>query len=218
MSETDSFIDEVTEEVRRDKLFALFRKYGWIGIAAVLLIVGGAAWNEWQKARAEAAAQAFGDQILQAVNNPDAGARAGALAGLAADGAGRAMVLAFLTAADAAEAGQADVALKALKTIADDAGADDLYRQLALYKMVTLPGAALAAGDRAKALETLAVPGGPFRLLAQEQQALDLLADGKTDEAVALLDRIRQDAEATPGVQGRAEQLLTALGKAPVSQ
>ena len=44
MSETDSFIDEVTEEVRRDKLFALFRKYGWIGIAAVLLIVGGAAW------------------------------------------------------------------------------------------------------------------------------------------------------------------------------
>ena len=30
MSNPDSFIEEVTEEVRRDKLFALFRKYGWI--------------------------------------------------------------------------------------------------------------------------------------------------------------------------------------------
>ena len=29
MSDTDSFIDEVTEEVRRDALFAQFRRYGW---------------------------------------------------------------------------------------------------------------------------------------------------------------------------------------------
>ncbi|MFD1808819.1 hypothetical protein ACFSHQ_13850 [Gemmobacter lanyuensis] len=40
MSNPESFIDEVTEEVRRDKLFATFRKYGWIGILAVLGIVG----------------------------------------------------------------------------------------------------------------------------------------------------------------------------------
>ncbi len=36
MSNNDSFIDEVNEEVRRDKLYALFRKYGWIGVVAVL--------------------------------------------------------------------------------------------------------------------------------------------------------------------------------------
>ena len=36
MSNPDSFIDEVTEEVRRDRLFAMFRKYGWIGVAIVL--------------------------------------------------------------------------------------------------------------------------------------------------------------------------------------
>ena len=34
MSNPDSFIDEVTEEVRRDRLFAVFRKYGWIGVLA----------------------------------------------------------------------------------------------------------------------------------------------------------------------------------------
>ena len=48
VSNPDSFIDEVTEEVRRDKLFAFFRRYGWIGVVLALLIVGGAAYSEWQ--------------------------------------------------------------------------------------------------------------------------------------------------------------------------
>ena len=40
MSDTDSFIDEVTEEVKRDRLFATMRKYGWIAVLIVLLLVG----------------------------------------------------------------------------------------------------------------------------------------------------------------------------------
>ena len=39
MSNPESFIEEVTEEVRRDRLFAAFRKYGWIGVLLVLLTV-----------------------------------------------------------------------------------------------------------------------------------------------------------------------------------
>ncbi len=54
MSNNDSFIDEVTEEVRRDRLFGLYRKYGWIGLVLILGIVGGTAANEWLKSRDEA--------------------------------------------------------------------------------------------------------------------------------------------------------------------
>ena len=68
MSNPDSFIEEVTEEVRRDRLFAAFRKYGWIGGLVVLGIVGGAAWNEWQKNQAAARAQGFGDAMLEALD------------------------------------------------------------------------------------------------------------------------------------------------------
>ena len=46
MSNPDSFIDEVTEEVRRDRLFRLFRKYGWIGVVIILGLVGGTAWTD----------------------------------------------------------------------------------------------------------------------------------------------------------------------------
>ena len=61
MSETDSFIEEVTEEVRRDRLYGLLKRWGWAGILFVLIVVGGAAWNEWSKAQARAAAEALGD-------------------------------------------------------------------------------------------------------------------------------------------------------------
>ena len=36
MSDTDSFIDEVNEEVRRDRLYHLLRRYGWIAALAIV--------------------------------------------------------------------------------------------------------------------------------------------------------------------------------------
>lgn len=64
MSDTDSFIDEVTEEVRRDRMYLLLRRWGWVGVAAVALIVGGAAFNEYRKSR-DTAQQDLGDSILR---------------------------------------------------------------------------------------------------------------------------------------------------------
>jgi len=32
MSDTDSFINEVTEEVRRDRLYGMFRRWGWFAL------------------------------------------------------------------------------------------------------------------------------------------------------------------------------------------
>lgn len=218
MSETDTFIDEVAEEVRRDRLFALMKRYGWIAILAVLAIVGGAAWNEWQKARAQAASEAFGDALLAAVASPEAKDRAQALAQVDTGGAvGHAAVAAMLTAADAEAAGDVDAALAALHRIADDPAQGDLYRQLALLKIITLSGDRMDAQERATALAGMAAPGAPFRALAMEQQALDLLDAGKTDEAAALMEQLAQDADATPALQGRIGQILTAIGKAPAA-
>ena len=75
MSQNESFIDEVTEELRRDRLFALFRRWAWLAVLLVLLVVGLAAWNEWQKARRASAAQALGDGISAALETPDPGAQ-----------------------------------------------------------------------------------------------------------------------------------------------
>ena len=76
MSETDSFIEEVSEEVRRDRLYGLIRRYGWIAVVGVVAIVGGASWNEYNKAQDRAAAQALGDGIMTALEAEDPAARA----------------------------------------------------------------------------------------------------------------------------------------------
>ena len=85
MSNSESFIDEVTEEVRRDKLFAVMRKYGWIGILLVAVIVGGTAWTEWQKSERTTRARAFGDAILAATQAATPEARRTALAAIPAE-------------------------------------------------------------------------------------------------------------------------------------
>mgnify|MGYP001420484503 CR=1 FL=1 len=219
MSETDSFIDEVTEEVRRDKLFAVFRKYGWIGVAAVLLIVGGAAFSEWRKARDRAAAESFGDAVVAALDSDDPAARVAALDAIAADGDGEAAVrravTQFLAADEALKAGDRAGALTRLEALAADAALSDDYRQLARLKAVILAGASMEAAARDAALAELAQPGAPFRALAMEQQAVALMADGKTDEALALARQVLQEPDATPGLQRRVTQLIVALGGEP---
>lgn len=219
MSETDSFIDEVTEEVRRDKLFALFRKYGWIGIAAVLLIVGGAAWVEWQKVRTRNAAQAFGDAVMAALDSDDPAARVAALDGVSPEGPGdaavRRAVTGLLAADEALRAGDRAGALTRLETLAAEPGLPDDYRQLAKLKAVILAGPSMEAGDRDAALAELAQPGAPFRALAMEQQAVALMADGKAEEAIALARQVLQEPDATPGLQRRVTQLIVALGGDP---
>lgn len=212
MSETDSFIDEVTDEVRRDRLFAMFRNYGWIGILAVLLIVGGAAWNEWQKAQAEAAAQAFGDKVAAALSNNEAAARETALTAIEPAGPGRAVLLAFLASAEAEKAGDKDKAVSTLKSIADNGGLSQTYRQLAQLKMVMIAGDSMNAGERDTILSSLASPGGTYRTLAMEQQALIMVEAGKVDEGAKLLSQIREDAEATPAQKARIDQMLATFG------
>ncbi len=85
MSDSDSFIEEVTEEVRRDQLYKYVRKYGWIAVVLVIGAVGTTGFLEWQKVQSASQAQARGDQIAAALEGDDATARADALADLSAD-------------------------------------------------------------------------------------------------------------------------------------
>ena len=82
-NQNDRFIDEVTEDLRRDRLFLMLRRYGWIAVLLILALVAGAAWREYASSRDRAAARAFGDAILAAEAETDAAARADALAAVA---------------------------------------------------------------------------------------------------------------------------------------
>ncbi len=209
MSNPDSFIDEVTEEVRRDKLFAAFRKYAWIAVSVVVIVVGGASVVEWRKAQARGAAEDFGDGLLAALAAGTPETRAAALAAVPADG-DQTAVRALLAASDPAQdrAG----ALAALAALAADAAAPENYRDLATLRLVAVQGAEVALADRRAALEAIAAPGRTFRTLALEQLAYLDIEAGETQAAIDRLKALTEDQEATQGLRARARQIIVALG------
>jgi hypothetical protein len=209
VSNPDSFINEVTEEVRRDRLFALLRKYGWIGGVLVLAIVGGAAWNEWQKAQHVARAEAFGDAMLDALDLGGSAERREAMATVPATDAQIAL-RSLMVASDPAEDKAATLA--ALDALIADATQPEIYRDMAQLRRVMVAGADLPLADRRAALEAISAPGRAFRTLAAEQLAYLLIEEGNTEAAIAALSALMQDQEATQGLRGRAAQIITALG------
>jgi hypothetical protein len=216
MSDTDSFIDEVTEEVRRDRLYGMMRRYGWIAVLAVVLIVGGAAFSEYRKAQDRARAEALGDAMLAALEADDSGTRAAALQNLAVDDAPAGAVVRFLTAAANADAGDMEGAVAALDAVATDGDVPEIYRQIATFKAMTLRGDSAPVEERRQAFEALAQPGGPLRLLAAEQLALIEIEDGNPDAAIARYQEILTDAQVSTDLQQRALQVIVALGGDPV--
>ena len=208
MSESESFIEEVSDEVRRDKLFKLFKKYGWILGLLVLAIVGGTAYNEWSKARQETAARLNGDMMQAAADAGDAQA----LSTLADGDAPLAVLAKFEQANLLQAAGDTEGALAALRAITADLQASAVYTDLAWLKIIMLDGANMPESERNSAYDRLTAPGAPYSLLAQEQQAMQYVRDGDIDAAKAALAALLVDPGITPGLRNRAQQLMVALG------
>lgn len=221
MSNPDSFIDEVNEELKRDRLFGLFRKYGWILVVAVLAVVGWASWNEWSRAQDRARAQAFGDSVIAALDLDQGQARIAALQALAAQhrtgsgGSGRAGVVGLLLAAEALAEGDRPAALTALAAVADDTAMPTSYRQLATLKRVILAGDAISLADRRAALAPLAQAGQPLRPLALEQLALLRLEGGDADGALSDLRNLLREPDLSQELRGRVIQMIVVLGGDP---
>ncbi|MEM8537796.1 MAG: hypothetical protein AAGF56_08030 [Pseudomonadota bacterium] len=211
MSDTDSFIEEVTEEVRREKLFKMVRRYGWIAVLLVVLLVGGATWFELQKAAARNDAQAFGDAILSALSAEDRAERAEALTAVEAPGPSADAMLQLLTAAELGAENPAEAAQNLL-TLSDRTDVPDIYRSLAILKAVMIPESGLDPQDRRARLEDLALTGGLMRLLAGEQLAMLDIEEGATEAAVSRLQELYVDAEASQGLRERARGVIVALG------
>lgn len=209
MSETDSFIDEVNEEVRRDRLFGVLRRWGWLILLVILVIVGGSAWSEWRKAQQRADAERAGDALAAFFEAEEDAAQLEALSVLGSDDQGALLIAEFGKAAKFAAAERTEDAVQTLRAIAAREGLSQIHADLAQLK-----AAMLAPQDAATrgVLDALSAPGRPFRLLALEQRALFHANEGDLTAARADLGEILQDAGATREMQVRSQLMLTALG------
>jgi len=208
VSNSDSFIDEVSDEVRRDRLYKVYKKYAWVFVLLVFGIVGGAAWNEYSKAQNRTASEAAGADLQAALDASDAAL----LDGLAAGNADAAVIAQLQQAAMQIDAGDRDAALVTLTALSVQPDLAPAYRDLAMLKLVVIDGANMDSAALMSALNGLSLPGAPYRMLAIEQRALHFVRQGDVEAALRELKTITDAAETTQGLLRRAQELTIALG------
>lgn len=207
MSETDSFIEEVSEEVRKDKFFGFLQKYAWAIAAVLIAIVGGAAYNEFSKAQTRAAFETRGDALLGAVLETDPQARLSKLADVESS-----MLTRLYRGHSAAEAGNRDEAVAIFAGIAEDSTADEIYRDMAVLKGLYLTREELSLSEQLEKLDPLTAPGRPYRLMALEARAVAHMQSRDTEKALEDLNAVMVDPETQQNLSQRASQLILLLG------
>jgi hypothetical protein len=206
----------VDDEVRRDEMEKLWKRYGNLVIAAsvgvVLGVSGIKGWQYWQKQASEKA----GDAYIQATELATDGKKddaAGAYAKIA-DGShtGYAQLSRLQQAGILAEKGDAEAAVKMYDAIYADTSVDASLRDLSRVRAAYLLADSASVDDLKKRLAGLDVDGSAWRSSAQEIFALAQYRSGDLAAADKLVKALIADPETPAGLRQRA-QLFAAILK-----
>lgn len=215
----EAFLREVDEGVRRDQVASLWQRFGKVGIALVIVLLGALAYYLWRRDNQAAAAGVAGEQLSQAMTQLEVGEGAKArpvIDRLAEDGpAGYGTVAKLVQASDAIGGGDSAKAVKMLDAIAADTGQPQPVRDAALLKSVRLSYDNLPPATVIARLKPLAVPGNAWFGLAGEMTALAQLKAGQNAAARPLLIAITRDETLPPSLRSRTAQLAVAEGVDP---
>jgi hypothetical protein len=210
------FIQEVDEDLRRDRYKRLWDRYGKFAVAAMVLLVlavaGTVAYRDWQKSKRAEDTRKLVEAVELSGTDPKLGPDA--LASLAKSSSGGVGTLARLQQAAAlARAGDTSKAIEVYDQIAADSSVDGIFRDLA-----TLMGAQYRAdGPEAAAaalkLAPLIQDGNPWHHPALELTAVIALGQGDKARARDIFRRLADDATASPAIRGRAAEMTAALAE-----
>lgn len=205
---------EIEDELRRDNLLKLWKRYSKhviAGVLVVLVIAGGfVGWRDHVAAgrRAQSTRYSTALALARAGKDTDAAKEFGALAG---QGGGYGMLAAFEQAELLAKGGDNKGAIAAYDRLAAAGSVPTDLRGLAVLLSVThsLPdGNPKAAIER---LKPLTEEGNPWRASALDLTAAAKLKDGDRSGALAIYQKLADDLSAPRGLRARAAELAAAL-------
>ncbi|MFC5069151.1 tetratricopeptide repeat protein [Flaviflagellibacter deserti] len=203
--------NEIEEDLRREKLDRLWKRFGPLFIAiAVLIVLGVAGWRGWEwyadRQSAEAGAK-YNAALALAGENKHADAET-QLQALAKDGpAGYALLARFRAAAELSLTKPAD-GVAAFEAIGQDVAVPQLLRDLARVRAAMLLVDSGSYADVASRAEPLAAPGNTWRHAAREALALAAWKAGNLADARRWAEALVQDVEAPGGARARGQVIL----------
>lgn len=208
---SDNFLREIDEEVRRDKAADLWKKYGNLVIAILVLLVAAVGgWRFWQYQQ-ERSAQAISVRLegaLKASRENRGEETEKTLAELANQGGdGYRLVARFRLAAEAARREPADGA-KAFDALANDNTVEQVFRDLARVRSSMLKVDTASYAEIKAALEPLATNTGTWRHTAREILGVSALKAKNIEDAGRWFDQIAIDTQAPQGLRQRVDLYL----------
>lgn len=211
----ETFLREVDENLRRDRMRDFAKRYGkWLIAGLVLFLAAIAGWIYWQDRQKQIAAGQ--SEELSAIftdigNNRLANARPRLQA---LEGSGNAVVRAsaLLTqAAIALEANDRATALAKYKALAEG-DTPEVYQQLGLVRATALEFDSIKPAEVIARLQPLAKPGEPWFGSAGELSAMAHLKQGQRQQAARMFAAIAADPAVPETMRSRATQIAGTLG------
>ena len=198
-------MQEVSDEVRRDKLFGFFRRYAWIGIVLVLLLVSAAGVNEYRKSQLKLDAELNGDKLREVLENYTKSADFEQYYSyLKEDLAGKPLAIlnqGFLISPE----GSSKKSIVHLKEVAGNSKLPIALRDLAkLYEVYLFES---ENGRKMDQLNALSGPDRPYRVLAMEAKVDLLIGDNAFEDALVEIDLIEASLSPSSEMSSRIKNL-----------
>ena len=205
---------EVDEEVRRERLEQLWKKYGNLIIAAALLVLAAiAGWRGyewWQAKKAAEAGAAFEAATALADQGKHQEAEA-AFAKLAGEGTAGYRTLARFREASQLALTDPKAAIGVYEALATDKGLGVVLQDLAAVRAGLILVDDTPYADLRSRLEPLTAADRPFRHTARELLALSAWRSGDNNESRRWADAAMIDPETPSAIRNRVEVLLALL-------
>ncbi|MBP2314985.1 tetratricopeptide repeat protein [Azospirillum soli] len=207
---------EVDEDLRRDRMEGLFKRYGGIVLAGALAVVAGTggytAWRSWKQNQQQQETVDLVAAISQTGQGADKGVEAlAAFAGKADPG--MAALAQLNAAAVLAREGKTADAVAIYDKIAGNGGVNAVYRDLATLLSVMHQLGSGDPGQLQARLQPLSADTSPWRFSAREMTAVLAARAGDKEKARTLFQQLADDSQAPAGVRSRASDLATLYGK-----
>ena len=209
-------IRDIDEEMRRDAFLSRVRRYAWVFLLVVVVVLfivaAGYFWQNRQASMRSAQAGELSSALTLAETDAEA-ARAQLEALVAGSSGGNAIVAGFELAEIEARAGNTEAAAAALEALADARGGDAYAKTASLFSAYTELDSAEPASLLAR-LDPLIAEDASFTALAMELKAQVLIRTGDQAGALALLDELLARDGLARDVTGRVQALRDSLSAA----
>ena len=196
MVESESFIKEVSEEVKRDRLFKALNKFKWPLFALIVLLVGAVGGYEYYKFDKKSRAQKNGEFLIASIERLKEN---GQTVTEKIDNKFTSVLIKLNEAKYFEEKGDMKSASAAYNHIISKYGENKFfnhYSKLQLYLMD--PAKSLGDVEKIKILDELSAPDSPLKLLALEQKLYLYVKINDLDNIRLQVDLILSDQAITP--------------------